>query len=313
MAGSTVTAPPGPLPRVTCVIIFFNEERFLEEAINSVLDQSYGDWELLLVDDGSTDQSARIAKAVAEEHIGKVRYLCHESGANRGKSASRNLGLREARGDLVAFLDGDDVWLTDKLQRQVALFDRHPESQMVCGATLYWHRWNQATDQEDLLRQTGEADQAPPLMLDRLYQPRSLIGEFYPIGNRLTTSQSGYMIRRDFAFRLGGFESEFRMLFEDLLFLTKIFFEGTVYVSSQCFDKYRQHCRSSSNTATRPEWNASKVQYLKWLQDYLDGQGFEDSAIRKSVRHQIFRLKYPRVHAMAKGLARKLPPIGGST
>ena len=87
-------------PRVSAIINFLNEERFLQEAIESVFAQSFNDWELLLVDDGSTDGSTGIARRYAEKNPGKVRYLIHEGRQNRGMSASRNLGVRNAVGKL---------------------------------------------------------------------------------------------------------------------------------------------------------------------------------------------------------------------
>ncbi len=84
-------------PLVSAIINFLNEERFLQEAIESVFSQSFDDWELLLVDDGSTDGSTRIALRYAEQNPRKVRYLEHEDHRNRGMSASRNLGVRRLR------------------------------------------------------------------------------------------------------------------------------------------------------------------------------------------------------------------------
>src|SRR6266480_2117874 len=85
-------------PLVSVVIIFLNEEIFLEEAIQSVFDQTYQNWELLLVDDGSGDGSTTTALNYAERWPGKVRYLDHEGHQNHGQSASRNLGVRHAQG-----------------------------------------------------------------------------------------------------------------------------------------------------------------------------------------------------------------------
>ena len=101
---------------VSVMIIFLNEERFLEEAIASVLAQSYSDWELLLVYYGSSDRSSHIAADWAARMPDRIRYLQHDSHANLGMSASRNLGLREATGHYIAFLDADDVWLPAKLR-----------------------------------------------------------------------------------------------------------------------------------------------------------------------------------------------------
>src|SRR5512147_1824882 len=102
-------------PLVSGVIIFWNAERFLQEAIESVLAQTYPSWELLLVDDGSTDGASEIARSYAARHPERIRYLEHPGHRNRGMSASRNLGLQQSRGALVAFLDSDDVWLPEKL------------------------------------------------------------------------------------------------------------------------------------------------------------------------------------------------------
>ena len=122
-------------PRVSVVMIFLDEERFLAEAIESVRAQTFTDWELLLVDDGSSDGSSAIARGYAEREGDRIRYLEHPGHENRGMSASRNLGIRHARGDLVALLDADDVWLQHKLSRQVALLDANPDAEMIYGAT----------------------------------------------------------------------------------------------------------------------------------------------------------------------------------
>ena len=84
-------------PEVSVTIIFLDEERFLAEAVESVLAQSYTNWELLLVDDGSTDRSTEIARGYALANPDRIRYLEHPGHANRGMSASRNLGVRSAR------------------------------------------------------------------------------------------------------------------------------------------------------------------------------------------------------------------------
>ena len=123
------------VPRVSVIIIFLNEERFLCEAVESVCAQTFGDWELFLGDDGSTDASAAIAQQLAATRPDRITYLTHAARENRGMSASRKLGLALARSEFVAFLDADDRWFPDKLERQIGLFAEHPDAQMVCGAT----------------------------------------------------------------------------------------------------------------------------------------------------------------------------------
>src|SRR5687767_2869413 len=103
-------------PAVSCILIFLDGARFIDEAIRSVASQKgCDDWELILVDDGSTDDSTAIAKAWARSDPGRIRYVEHAGHANRGMSASRNAGLDIARGTYVSFLDCDDVWLPSTL------------------------------------------------------------------------------------------------------------------------------------------------------------------------------------------------------
>src|SRR5690349_17341742 len=86
-------------PRVSVICIFFEAQRYFAEAIDSVLAQDFDDFELLLVDDGSSDASSEIAKGYARLQPERVRFLEHPNHANRGMSATRNLGLRHARGE----------------------------------------------------------------------------------------------------------------------------------------------------------------------------------------------------------------------
>src|SRR5436190_10910923 len=89
---------------VSVIMIFLDEKRFIREAIQSVLAQTYENWELLLLDDGSRDGSSEIARCIAAQHTTRVRYLEHTGHQNLGMSASRNLGIRYAKGAYVAFL-----------------------------------------------------------------------------------------------------------------------------------------------------------------------------------------------------------------
>ncbi|MDX6512136.1 MAG: hypothetical protein QOE36_1640 [Gaiellaceae bacterium] len=112
-------------PLVSVVIPVFNGARFLGEAIRSVLDQTYRPFELIVVDDGSTDGSVALARAFAG-----VRVLAQE---HAGPGVARNRGVAAARGELLAFLDADDVLPPDKLEVQVGHLLEHPEVGCVLG------------------------------------------------------------------------------------------------------------------------------------------------------------------------------------
>src|SRR5689334_5372936 len=113
---------------VSIITPFFNTENFLQEAIESVIYQTYENWELLLIDDGSTDNSMRIAQEYAAKYPDKIRYLEHHKHQNRGKSTSRNLGINHAKGEYICFLDADDVFMPLKLEKQLAILAAYPEA-----------------------------------------------------------------------------------------------------------------------------------------------------------------------------------------
>jgi glycosyltransferase involved in cell wall biosynthesis len=104
---------------ISCIVPVYNGEKYLAEAIESILKQSYRPIEIIIADDGSTDRTATVAGRYGKQ----IRYLRQ---ANAGTAAARNLGLSAAAGDFVAFLDADDLWHAEKLSRQMACFRARP-------------------------------------------------------------------------------------------------------------------------------------------------------------------------------------------
>jgi glycosyltransferase involved in cell wall biosynthesis len=119
-------------PRVSIILPTYNRAWILSQAVDSVLCQDYTDFELIVVDDGSTDHTERVLAGYGC----KIRVLQQP---NLGVSAARNAGIRAARGQLIAFLDSDDHWLDGKLSRQVGYFTAHPEM-MICQTEEIWIR-----------------------------------------------------------------------------------------------------------------------------------------------------------------------------
>src|SRR5690349_4394466 len=235
----------GALPVVSAITIFYNGKTFIAEAIESVLAQTYPSWELLLVDDGSTDGASEIARDYAARHPERIRYLEHAGHRNRGMSASRNVGLQNSRGALVAFLDSDDVWLPEKLARQVAILDAHPDAQMTFGPTRLWYGWT--GDQADAARDTLRPIHAAP---DGLYRPPEMLQRFLR-GRALTPATCSILIRREALARTGHFEERFTGLYEDQAFFVKTYLGLACYVTSDALDLYRQHGESHCAVALR--------------------------------------------------------------
>jgi glycosyltransferase involved in cell wall biosynthesis len=298
-------------PLVSVITIFFNAERFIEEAIESVFAQTYENWELLLVDDGSTDISTETAMRYSKKYPEKVRYLEHECHQNRGMSASRNLGLYHAKGDYIALLDSDDVWFSHKLEQQVTILSCHPEAAMVYGNRQYWYSWT--GNVEDVQRDSTSKSGIEP---NTLVKPPLLLTLTYGMGTT-THPGSDSMFRREMAIRLGGFEETFRGMFEDQIFLVKVFINETVYISDQCWTKYRQHSgsccsRTSASGRVLPSW----LSFMNWVESYLSKQGLEatleGTPLWKSFQSHVWPHRHPirfQLLRFSQLLARHALPI----
>ena len=113
-------------PRISVVIPAYNAAPYIGSAIDSVVGQTYKDLEIIVVDDGSVDNTA----GVLQTYGSKIRYVHQE---NQGVSAARNYGIRIARGELIAFLDADDLWFPEKLELQTEFLSAHEEAALVFG------------------------------------------------------------------------------------------------------------------------------------------------------------------------------------
>ena len=284
-------------PSVSIITIFLNAERFLEEAIESVLAQSFADLELILVDDGSTDRSTAIAQAYASRPGGRICWTEHPGHVNRGMSASRNWGLRCARGAYVAFIDADDVWAPNKLAEQVAILDAKPDVAMVCGAVRYWRSWQGG---EDAIVTTGHA-------ANRVVFPPEATLALYPLGKAAAPCPSDLLLRRAVVERVAGFEEHFtgpRQMYEDQAFLAKLYLVAPVYFSSNVWLNYRQHDRSCVAEVTRTgQYDEVRRYFLDWFEAYLTKQPLGTQMIvRPALRRAQRRYRHPRVFALTSGL-----------
>ncbi|MDX2028149.1 MAG: glycosyltransferase family A protein [Alphaproteobacteria bacterium] len=119
-------------PLISVIIAVHNGETYMAEAIDSVLQQSWPSLELIIIDDGSTDGSARIAQSYGDRLV-----YCYQP--NAGLGAARNAGIARARGNYIAFVDSDDLWPSQKLEWQMALLQQRPEIGMVFGLAEQFH------------------------------------------------------------------------------------------------------------------------------------------------------------------------------
>jgi glycosyltransferase involved in cell wall biosynthesis len=275
--------------KVSVVVPFYNPGSFLREAIDSVFSQTYDNWELILVNDGSSDCSVDIARGFATAYPDKIRYVSHPDGENLGRSASRNLGLEHATGDFISHLDADDVYSTGKLQSQIDVFEAHPEAAMVFGKMLLWHSWSGGRDVAQRLTCPLETVLKPP--------------RFFPFLLSGKNDPAGYLIRKAVMEEVGGYPVAFEMC-EDWALYVKICLKYPVYVQSDCDYKYRQHENQTCSVARqRGTFYAQFAPFLAWLDEYTRGEG---AYIRLVVWYAIGKYRALSVYEKARARIRNL-------
>ena len=272
--------------QTSIVMPFLNAEAYLGQAIASVQAQTWPDWELLLVDDRSTDRSSEIAAAAAKQDA-RVRLISRPAGYRGGAASARNLALSEARGEFVCFLDADDVFLPSKLERQVPLLQRFPHAAMVFGPTEWWHPDGSSPDWIEPVYMRGLIE--PPAALD--YLILLLRGHVPCI--------CAVLIRRSALEEVGTFEEQFR-LYEDQTLWVKLMAAFPVFADTAVTARYRQHPASVSaeaqadGTYDRLGPHAAREPFLAWTRTYLAERDVLVPSTERALRCAFARLGQER-------------------
>ena len=226
----------------------FNSAAYLAEAIESILYQKTSrTWELLFVDDGSTDETFSIVSEYARRIPERISVFMHADGENRGISASRNLALNHAHSPLITFLDSDDVWLPHHLETQASLLDHMPEVTMVYGGAERWVDFRLPFDEKQSRAADWGSNYLPPLV------PMGELAGLLPRGRLLQWSREDesmvpcictVMLRTAAAHAVGGFCEDFRGLYDDQAFHAKIACDYEIFAHDVCVARYRQHAAS---------------------------------------------------------------------
>jgi glycosyltransferase involved in cell wall biosynthesis len=291
---------------VSAITIVRDGERFLEDAIKSVLGQSHGNLELVVVDDGSTDRSAEIAERFVCQEPDRIRLVRHAGGGSRGMSAARMLGVKTSRGALIGFLDADDVWLPDKIAEQVEILESHPDAGMVYGRTQMWHSWNPKAVRADFFHGLGVEP-------DQLYPALALLPQL--LENRVQSPTTcNALFRRDAYEQAGGFEEAFRALYEDQVFFAKLYLRSPTYVSNRFWARYRRHeTNEPQRRFSYARYYGERRAFLEWLAKYLADVHLE-TELASVLTAELERARHPyraaleaRLRAAAPAVARIRP------
>ncbi len=248
-------------PTVSAIVIFLDARPFMAEAIESVLGQSFGSWELVLVDDGSSDGSREVADDYARRHPHRVRVVEHEGRVNRGMSASRNLGLEAATGEYVGFLDADDRWPPEKLNVFVAELERDKSLAGVVGSI-------------ELFGEVAQTRVVPAgLPFGEAIDPPALLGATLLRRPAMLTTFGNPLVRRQALLEVGGFEEEFTGLAEDAVAWCKLALRFRFGAVAATGLQYRRHQATSGASDVRSgALAAGHARFARWLWEYTIGQ-----------------------------------------
>ena len=287
-------------PLVSVVMPARNMAPWIGESIASVRAQTYPEWELLIVDDGSTDGTVDIVERAVREEA-RIRLLHHEDGASHGASASRNVGLRNASGVFVGLLDADDIWLPAKLAEQVAILGDHPSVGVLYGRTMWWYSWEAGPGTP------RDRDHIPSLGLVPKGEANGhvLFERFLRQAAEMPSTCS-VLMRRAAILDAGDFEDRFVSVYTDQVFFAKLFLGTRALAVDRCWDWYRRRADSSSSLSPGQELNARR-RYLEWLAAHLEARGQSALPVAKTVQRELSWLRAPELLRRFKRFVNRLP------
>ncbi len=236
-------------PLFSVIMPVYNSEKYLKEAIQSVMDQSFSDWELLIIDDGSTDSSYEIANSFGLRDE-RIQLWQHENKEHKGVSASRNLGVERSNGQWIAFLDADDIWFENKLDAIEEVLSKNNDL-----AFIYSQATVIETNYSGSVKKTKYISGIPGLMKE----------PFIKTLGGLSSATPSVVMRKDVFIKAGGFNEKFAFSEDTLLFHKALLF-GDLYFIDEPLVQVRYHDHSTkSNTDKEVMTNARLDVYLELM------------------------------------------------
>lgn len=279
---------------VSIILIFHNANiRALEAGIKSVLGQTHTNWELLLIDDGSSNKSSNLARNYALLYPKYLSYIEHERHQILGISASYNLGINQAKGTYISFLDANNLWLPDKLQYQLNTLENHPEAGAVFNSPMFSS--HQIT--KTFLNQKYELTQ-PNLCLNSIIKPPQLLPWLLLNPEIKSFALDNILLRREIFNFIGLFEPRLLRGFTLEAFLVKICLNIPIIIQDQSLIRelkdfnYSQVFYPETKEYYSLQVNSAHKTYLSWLQDYLLRHQVNNYQIWQAINHQLLPYRY---------------------
>jgi glycosyltransferase involved in cell wall biosynthesis len=235
------------LPKISVIIPTYNRESFLADAIDSILAQEYSDFEVLVVDDGSTDGT----KERVRQYGSKVHYLYQK---NLGPSASRNLGIINAKGEYIAFCDSDDRFLPQKLAKQMEYIQNHPDSPFL----YTWYYQVNQNNKTDQIRKPSHCENREQL-------------QYCLFNRKFTIRTSTVLVKKSYFDQAGLFNEKFWYSQDwDMWLRLAAYYQGACL--EEPLTEYRLHGENRSNHGIRihhPEIRESILKLYRWDDNHL--------------------------------------------
>lgn len=245
-AASEATPPEYQAPKVSVIIPAYNTAPFIAETLNSVFGQTFRDFEVIIINDGSPDTAD--LEVALQPYMTRIRYIKQE---NRGLPGARNAGIRVARGELLALVDSDDLWMPDYLSAQVEFLDNHPRVYASISDALLFGSGG------DVVWRMLKAGTGPILGFEQMLKRQ---------GGQLP---SAMVARRQRVLDIGLFDESIR-IGEDVEFCVRLCFpEGAIGYLGRVLVKYRQRPGSLTEDPRRRKWLIAEIESLRRLGENL--------------------------------------------
>ena len=247
-AGSAAASPGRQIPRVSVIVPAHNTAPFIAETLDSVFDQTFRDFEVIVINDGSPDTAE--LEIVLRPYRSCIHYIEQE---NRGLPGARNAGVRLACGELLAFLDSDDIWMPEYLSEQIAFLDNHPSICASIADVLLFGSCNETAVWKMLKDGIG-----PILRFEQMLKRQ---------GGQLP---SAMVVRRQRVAQAGMFDEQLR-IGEDVEFCVRLCCpDGTIGYLGRVLVKYRQRLGSLTDDPRGRKWSVAEINALRRLGEKLD-------------------------------------------
>ncbi|MFC1517591.1 glycosyltransferase family 2 protein [Candidatus Margulisiibacteriota bacterium] len=262
-----------PNPLISINIPVFNGEKFLEKALQSVLDQTYKDYEIVIIIDGTNDKSEEIIKKYQKLYPEKIRYQWQK---NLGLARTRNNLIKLSKGDYIAILDQDDLWKKDKLEKQMSLFSKDPEVKFVYSSFTF------IDDNDDPVNDFQE----------KLYRG-FFFDEYF---NNYFIPCPTIIFNKDIIDKVGFFDPAYKYAEEtDFALKASLFYKFDYVPESTCFYRLHEHNTSKNDILTSYEHYKLKKNIYKFIK--------KNKLSLKNVvpiKKEIWRLKLVYIRTMLK-------------